>query len=232
MITVDELIKMCIPPDNSKAYYRPFICNGDLSKVNIFFVGINPATPIFEKDLEINEYVRLLLNYDEFIKIYKKTRLSKGKTEFSRTRIGINSFMEWLNAKTESSILETNIITYPTESLKLLRKEPINIIDNGKEIFYKILLKFTPSLLILHGKETFTKVVEILNEKGMLIDCGNNLRQPIEQIEKQVPFINFEYPNGKTGYIVSCRHFMYYGKTGNSYKEFKNKLENLLRVLT
>lgn len=227
---LDELIKMCSTSDNSKAYYRPFICNGELSKVNIFFVGINPATPIFKKDLEINEYVRLLLNYDEFINYYKKTRLSKGKTEFSRTRIGINAFMEWLNTKIESSILETNIITYPTENIKLLRKEPINIIENGKDIFYKIFLKFTPTLLILHGKETVIQVIEMLNKKGLLIDFDNNLIQPMEQIEKQVPFIKFVYPNGKTGYIVSCRHFMYYGKTGNSYTEFKNKLEDLLNI--
>lgn len=228
MTTVNELKRMCIAPDNSKAYYRPFICRGELSRIDVFLVGINPATPILEKDLEIDEYVRLLLNYDEFISFYKESRTSIGKTEFSRTRTGINAFIEWLNTKTDFGILETNVIPYPTENLKLLWKEPLKIIENGKDIFYKILMIFMPRLLILHGKESVTQVIEILNKKEMLMISGIDLAQSIAQIETHVPFINFEYPNGKKGLIVCCRHFMYYGKTGNSFLKFRNKLEELI----
>lgn len=228
MTTIDELRNMCIAPNNFKAYYRPFICRGELSTTDIFFVGTNPATPILEKDLEIDEYIRLLLNYDEFIKFYKKSRVSKGKTEFSRTRTGINAFMEWLSTKTKYGILETNVIPYPTERLKLLWKEPLNIIENGKDIFYKILIEFKPRLLILHGKKTFIQVIEMLTEKGMLMDSDIDLSHSIEQIERQVPFINFEYSNGKKGYLISCRHFMYYGITGKSFSKFRDKIEELI----
>lgn len=87
MITVDELKRMCTLQDDSKAYYRPFICNGELTQVDTFLIGINPATPILQSELDIDEYVKLLLNYDEFIKYYKRQRVSKGKTELSRTRM-------------------------------------------------------------------------------------------------------------------------------------------------
>lgn len=228
MINIDELEQMCIAPDNSKAYYRPFICRGDLSKTDIFFVGINPATPINEKVLSMDEYIKLLLNYDEFMKFYKELRKIKGKTKLSRTRTGINAFIDWLYTKTESNILETNIITYPTESLKLLWKEPSYVIENGKDIFYTILLKYMPNLLILHGKETVIQVIEMLSEKGILVDRNINLEQPIEHIEMQIPFIYFKYPNGKNAYIVCCRHMMYYGKEGNSFSQFRNKLEDFI----
>ncbi len=228
MITEKDLKKMCKPYDNTKAYYRPFICNGELSQVKIFFVGINPATPIYDKDIRINEYVRLLLNYDDFIAFYKTNRIRKGKTELSRTRTGINSFMDWLRNKTDSSILETNAITYPTENLNLLWKEPLELIDEGKKIFYDMLLKFMPNLLILHGKETVVQVVNLFNEMGFRFN-RIDLSQRMEQMENQVPLINFEYPNGKKGYIISCRHFMYYGRNGNSFTEFRNKLEEFIK---
>jgi hypothetical protein len=37
------------------------LCNGDLDKVEIFFVGTNPATPIFPEDMDLDSYVNLLL---------------------------------------------------------------------------------------------------------------------------------------------------------------------------
>ncbi|GAA4293682.1 hypothetical protein GCM10023142_30020 [Anaerocolumna aminovalerica] len=36
-----------------------------LSKVDVFFVGINPATLIFHSEMVINEYVELLINCDK-----------------------------------------------------------------------------------------------------------------------------------------------------------------------
>lgn len=38
-----------------------------LSKVDVFFVGINPATLIFHSEMVINEYVELLINCDKLI---------------------------------------------------------------------------------------------------------------------------------------------------------------------
>jgi hypothetical protein len=231
MITSIELKKLCIPLDRNKAYYRPLICKGELSKADIFFVGINPATPISEKDLKLEEYVSLLLDYDKFISFYKLSRAKKGKTEFSRTRIGINSFMQWLNTKTESSIIETEIIPYPTENLKLLWKEPSHIINRGKDIFFELLMLFTPKILIIHGKETVEQLIETLSSKGILLESSLILDQTIEEIEARVPFTSFKYPNGKECFIVACRHFMYYGNIGDSFSSFRDKFEVLLKSL-
>jgi hypothetical protein len=219
---------MCESPAVNKAYYRPIICKGELSKVDIFFVGTNPATPIYPKDMDLDTYVDLLMNYEKFIEFYKISRVKNGKQEISRTRTGMISFLNWLSSNTNTAIAETEVVPYPTENIKLLRKEPANIIERGKVMFYKLLMEFKPQLIIFHGKETVEYATEILTEKGILSLKSINLDQSIEEIEKQLPLCNFRYDNGKTANIMACRHFMYYGAKGESFKPFR---ENVLKIL-
>ena len=228
MLSLQDINRMCEAPANNKAYYRPIICKGELSKVDIFFVGTNPATPIYPKDMDLDTYVDLLMNYEKFIEFYKMSRVKNGKKEISRTRTGMNSFLNWLSSNTNAAIAETEVVPYPTENLKLLRKEPAHIIERGKEMFYKLLMEFRPRLIILHGKETVEYAANILTEKGILSPESIKLDQPIEEIEKQLPLCDFRYDNGKTTNIMACRHFMYYGAKGESFKPFR---ENVLRML-
>jgi len=220
---------MCSAPENGKAYYRPFICKGNLSKVDIFFVGINPATPIFPEHMEIDKYVELLLNYEEFKDYYKASRLSLDKHELSRTRIGINSFISWLSRHTNSAILETNAIPYPTAKLKELKKEPLFVIEKGKDIFYSLVSEFKPSLIILHGKKTVEHVREIFIEGGLISPNDVDVEQLIEKMEKRSPLVKFSYDNGKTGVIMACRHFMYYGNKRESFEPFRKKVLDILK---
>lgn len=224
MQSINIIKKLCEAPGNGKAYYRPFICKGELDNVNIFFVGINPATAIYPEDMELDKYVELLLGYDRFIEYYKNFRIIRGNSKFSRTRLGMNSFLEWLSKHTNSSIMETDVIPYPTENLKLLKKEPLSIIERGKDIFYELVIRFKPKLLILHGKETVEQIVDLFRERGLLPRDYLNLEQTIDEMEKKVPFVEFTYPDNTTGTIAVCRHFMYYGSIGNSFKDFREKL--------
>ncbi|KJS20072.1 MAG: hypothetical protein VR72_16070 [Clostridiaceae bacterium BRH_c20a] len=232
MFSNDVLKQMCIPPATGKSYYRPFICNGDLSKVDIFFVGINPATPISPIEIDIDSYVSLLLNYDEFIRFYKEYRISQDKDQISRTRMGMNSFLSWLANHTDLAVIETDAIPYPTANVKELKREPKHVIDKGKEIFYQLVTEFQPKLLILHGKKTVEHVAYILTH-GKVIPPGQvDLEQSIEQMELKSPIIEFNYPNGKKGYIMACRHFMYYGSTGDSFEEFRKRILSIVKGFT
>jgi hypothetical protein len=228
ILSKQKIKRMCEAPANNKAYYRPIICKGDLSKVDIFFVGTNPATPIYPRDMDLDTYVDLLMDYERFIEFYKMNRVKNGKKEISRTRTGMISFLNWLSNNTNAAIAETEVVPYPTENLKLLRREPAYIIERGKEMFYELLIEFKPRLIILHGKETVEYAAEILTEKGILSPKSINLDQSIEEIEKQLPLCNFKYDNGKTANIMACRHFMYYGAKGESFKPLR---ENVLRIL-
>ncbi|HBW37722.1 hypothetical protein [Desulfosporosinus sp. BICA1-9] len=229
MVSHDSLKKMCLAPELGKAYYRPFICKGELSKVDIFFVGINPATPIFPMDMEIDKYVDLLLNYEEFMDFYKASRLSQDKDEVSRTRIGMNSFFSWLSNYTDASILETDAIPYPTANLKALKKEPKFVIEKGKDIFYSLVTEFKPSLIILHGKKTVDQSVDIFISRGLIAPNTINVEQSIVGMELQAPLIQFKYSNGKAGVIMACRHFLYYGSKGDSFEPFRRKVLEILK---
>ena len=228
MLSKQDIKKMCEAPADNKAYYRPIICKGELSKVDVFFVGTNPATPIYPTDMDLDTYVDLLMNYERFIEFYKMHRIKNGKQEVSRTRTGMNSFLNWLSSNTCAVIAETEVVPYPTESLKLLKKEPDFIIERGKEVFYELLMEIKPRLIILHGKRTVEYFDEILTERGAIPSKSICLDKTIEDIEKQLPLYRFKYKNGKIANIMACRHFMYYGVMGESFKPFR---ENILKVL-
>ncbi len=228
MVSFDSLKKMCLEPEYGKAYYRPFICNGDLSKADIFFVGINPATPIFPKDMEIDEYVNLLLDYNKFIDHYKASRISQDKDEVSRTRKGMNSFFSWLSKYTDSAVLETDVIPYPTAKLKELKKEPQFVIEKGKDIFYSLVSEFKPSLIILYGKKTVEHVAKTYIEKGLITSNVIDVERSIEEMEKEIPLVKIDYPDGKVGVIMACRHFMYYGNKGDSFEPFRQNVQEVL----
>jgi hypothetical protein len=181
---------MCLAPEPGKAYYRPFICKGDLSKGDIFFVGINPATPIFPKHMEIDKYVDLLLNYEEFLDY---------------------------------------AIPYPTANLKALKKEPRFVLEKGKDIFYSLVTEFKPSLIILHGKKSVEQAIDSFVSRGLIAANSINNEQSIEEMEQQAPLIQFKYSNGKTGVIMACRHFLYYGSKGDSFEPFRRMVLKILK---
>lgn len=229
MLTSEELRAMCMPPAEGKAFFRPLICKGDLANIDIFFVGINPATPIYPgKDMNLDNYVELLCNYDKFINYYKQVRINNGKSEFSRTRTGMNSFLTWLSEQSECAIAETNVIGYPTANVKLLRKEPDYILESGKEIFRKLLMSFTPRLLILHGKETVQHCFDLMVKQRLVSPCEFDIEKPIKQLESQMPLFEFRYPRGENGTALACRHFRYYGAEGESFTYFCHNVSALL----
>lgn len=228
MLSLEQFTEMCKPPAEGKAFYRPLICNGDLDKVSVFFVGTNPATPIFPHQMDLRSYAKMLFNYGEFISFYKRSRLEIGKDEVSRTRIGMNSFLTWLTSQTDVAIAETEVIPYPTEKLKQLKKEPSFVIERGKEIFCQLVLVFRPRLLILHGKKTVDHVIDAFQRNGLIEPGAVNLEESIEQMESRSPLLEFTYPNGQIGVLLACRHFMYYGTSGDSFRGFR---DNVLKEL-
>ncbi len=229
MITREKLKAWCEPILNGKAYYRPFICNGDLSNADIFLAGINPATPIYSEEMDIDEYMDLLLDYNKFMELYKSLRLQKEKDEMSRTRKGMKSFIDYLKVHTKSSVLETDIIPYPTENIKLLKQEPREIIERGKEIFYEIVMEFQPRLIIFYGKKSVEHAYDIFASKGLIGTDSMDMKKSIENMERQGTVCSFTYSNGKPCTVMACRHFMYYGNSGQFYEEFRKKVLNVVK---
>ncbi|WP_379969598.1 ADP-ribosylglycohydrolase family protein [Ectobacillus sp. sgz5001026] len=225
----EKLFEMISFSKEDKAYYRPFVCNGRIDEIDIFLVGINPATPIYPNDIDFHEYVELLLHNDKFLEYYSKLRLLQGKTEMSRTRIGMNSMIDLLKQHTNVSIAETNVISYPTKSVKELKQEPKEVINYGKNIFYQLLSLIQPKILIFHSKEALKIALEIMSERELLQMEPRMIQQTdIKELELKAPLLEFTYKSGKKGYIFACRHLMYYGKKGDSFQVFT---ENVIHMM-
>ncbi|REB08538.1 hypothetical protein DVB69_05205 [Sporosarcina sp. BI001-red] len=84
----------------------------------------------------------------------------------------------------------------------------------------KMLLEHQPSVLIACGSTSFQHLVEIHFNEGLL-DSIPSMDVNIHELEKSnEPLIRFTYQNEKEGAIFACRHLMYFGEKGDSYKEF------------
>ena len=215
--------------DNSDLpYFRPFVSNGEQSNYDIFLVGINPAIPISIKDMDIDKYVNLLFKYDDFYKEYQKIREDVGKTTISRTRKGTVNFVNELRMKTGKAILETNVIPYPTSNIKELKKIPDGVKKYAMELFYSVLIEYTPGVIIVFSKTSLKYLVKIMFEQK-IIESKVSTKKPIKVIEDSAnPFIQFSYLNEKKGAIFVCRHLMYYGDKGNSFSKFREKVINYI----
>lgn len=220
---------VCRQPAKDKVYFRPFLCKGNPCEADIFIVGINPATPISDKQLLEDEYVDKLFNYDVFLDWYKKYRKSEGtkKKTISDTRQGIDAFGHWLNEITGSVILETNVSSYPTSRAKELYKEPDYIQVQSKEMFRKLLNGIKPSIIILHGKDTvdeFIKALKSLPFDLPMQNINSFRKQKIGELEKESPLFTFGYNDGNECTVFACRHLMHYKATGKDYGEFRKKI--------
>ena len=94
------------------AYLRPYICRGNPYNAKVFLTGINPATPIYPKQVSLDRYIEIVKNYETFMDFYLKSRKKQNKSEVSRTRMGINSLVDWIENECNTGVIETDIFTY------------------------------------------------------------------------------------------------------------------------
>ena len=205
-------------------YLRPYLCNGNPYEAKICFIGTNPATPIYPFQAKLSEYTELFRNYEAFMDFYKQSRKSEGKTEISRTRMGITAFSEWLNKEFGTNMIETDIFTYPTKSIRELKNVDKEILLKSIRLFENVLKEFNPPILILHGSLTVNTFRKLMENKDIKYNCDEN---KIEKMEQANPFAEFEL-NGRKIKVLVSKHFMYYGRTGNSFKSLKHNLSEML----
>ena len=91
------------------------------------------------------------------------------------------------------------------------------------------MLALLPSLIILHGKKTVDYAIDIFVSRGLISPNTIDIEQSIEEMEQHAPLLEFNYSNGKTGVIMACRHFMYYGSKGDSFEPFRQKVLGIIK---
>lgn len=106
-------------------------------------------------------------DYDSFLVFYQKKRKQDGKTALSRTRQGIGALVEFIWKETGSSVIETDVCTYPTASVKELERVDGKLKQKGRELFWKVLEESGVELVICYGKQAFEDFFRLLEEQGV-----------------------------------------------------------------
>ena len=158
---------------------------------------------------------------------YLKSRKKQNKSEVSRTRMGINSLVDWIENECNTGVIETDIFTYPTKNVKELLAIDKQILNKSIEKFWQVLLEFQPDTIILYGSLTVDVLKKLLKDKDKQVEyfCKNDDR--IEDIEKIFPFARFNI-DSKNINVIACRHLMYYGKNGNSFENLRQNIKKSL----
>ena len=208
------------------SYLRPYISKRNPYDSKVFLVGINPATLITPMQLNIDEYIGLLKNYEKFMEFYSKSRESQNKSKISRTRMGINSLVNWIEQEFNTGVIETDIFTYPTKNIKELNNIDKNILNKSIEKFWEVLLEFQPDIVILYGSLALNEFKKIVMSKNKKIKYYSE-EDKIEYIEEKCPYAKLNIGT-KNINIIACRHLMYYGNNGNSFKKLRENIKKII----
>lgn len=208
------------------SYLRPYISKRNPYDSKVFLVGINPATPITSKQLNIDEYIGLLKNYEKFMEFYSKSRESQNKSKISRTRMGINSLVNWIEQEFNTGVIETDIFTYPTKNVKELNNIDKNILNKSIEKFWEVLLEFQPDIVIIYGSLALNEFKKLVISKNKEIKYYSE-EDKIEYIEEKCPYAKLNIGT-KNVNIIECRHLMYYGNNGNSFKKLRENIKMII----
>lgn len=212
-------------------FLRPYMCRGVFSDAKVILAGINPATPLFPSEISVEKYIDLIGNYEAFMAFYKRRRMAKGKSGISRTRTGIQSFIQWINDNLATTVIETNIITYPTANIKELFCVAPDIIKKSQNLFWNVLLNSNAEYLIMHGKKAFDDFKDVANREKVDITCVIDTTLEDAKTLEQLSPVAKVLLNGKTLNICVIRHLMYYGKSGASYNTFKTNFKEIYNAL-
>lgn len=208
------------------SYLRPYISKRNPYDSKVFLVGINPVTPITPIQLNIDEYIGLLKNYEKFMEFYSKSRESRNKSKISRTRMGINSLVNWIEEEFNIGVIETDIFTYPTKNIKELNNIDKNILNKSIEKFWEVLLEFQPDIVILYGSLALNEFKKLVISKNKEIKYYSE-EDKIEYIEEKCPYAKLNIGT-KNVNIIACRHLMYYGNNGNSFKKLRENIKKII----
>jgi hypothetical protein len=220
----DNLTSLVRPYSEKDPYYRPFILHGKPSQIDLFLLGINPATSIYLKNgVDIETWIKIIMNHE----LYYKNYSSNGPT-----RKGIQGLLNIIKQHYPYPIFETNVNAYPTDRAEHLDEPAIQeAVFEGENRFKKVFGAHEPSIIILHGQYTTKHFINLLERNHLIKRRSIKKKTRIEEREKQFPHFIFTYPSGKKCTVFACRHLMYFHE-GDSYKNFLDGIIPFLKGKT
>lgn len=226
IVQIHEQLQAWVEVPSHDIYFRPFVSKSFDSKGNVFIVGINPATPI-SKDAfsSVEDYIKTFCDRERFIEQIKTIRLSQGKSPLSRTRVGLNQFVNDLEEKSigKIDVIETNMNAYPTRRAKELRQVDPDLTRHGRQIFRELLVAYQPKAIIVHSKQALGELLALLETEKLNPSVTFNPKVRLVDWIAAGP-ITFTYKDGTSGTIFCSKHFMYHGHVGQSFQPLKEQV--------
>ena len=140
--------------------------------------------------------------------------------------MGINSLGNWIEQEFNTGVVETDIFTYPTKNVKELNTIDKNILNKSIEKFWEVLLEFQPDIVILYGSLALNEFKKLVISKNKEIIYYSE-EDKIEYIEEKCPYAKLNI-GIKNINIIVCRHLMYYGNNGNSFKKLRENIKKII----
>lgn len=211
------------PYKDGLPYYRPFILHGEPEKIELFLIGINPASSFFpEKGINIDNWIESLLNHNLYYERYSSN---------GQTRVGIRGILSYLKEHYPFSLFETNINAYPTQKAIDLKDTLIrDAVHEGEHRFLKVFTTHEPSIIILHSQHTTKRFINLLERYKLIPQRSVVIKTPIIQREKQFPHFTFRYASGKQANVFACRHLKLFGHKGMTFRDFLEGITPFLNV--
>lgn len=219
-----KIEQWAVDPNTHKIAFQPFQANGNPYKSSIFIIGATPE-PYLQIDVEdLDVYAETLVNSNAFQGLFFE-EFKTGSREYK----GCLYFMEWMKANyNESVVLSYLNCLYVEDSrqYKELKKQNSPLYERGLAIFQELLNEFVPKIIIVQGATNWKQFLEQYEE---LLIAVADLNQPVQHLESQGVLAKLPLANGELVNILACRSLGNFGKTGSSFSDLKQTLNELLQ---
>ena len=203
--------------------FRPFLVDGNPYKSRIFVVGSFPQPKLEIDYVERAQYIESLVDVAMFNDLYEE------KIQ-SRENKGVATFMQWLKEVCGEVVVNTNVTTLmadSTKQLKELKKTTPEDYERGFQIFREVLEEFQPEILILHGADALKQFRHQFND--CLVDYYAHIEK-VQELETVGTFAEIHFHEERKVNILACRNLSMYGKSGEKFTDFKQRVLDQLFV--
>ncbi len=214
-------IQQWMMSEDGRVAFRPFLVDGNPYKSRIFVVGAFPHPVIPVDEGEHEEYVESLVDAELWNAFY-------GDQMQSRENKGTAAFIQWLKEACGETAVSVNVTALMADSAKKLKehgKESPRDYKKGFDVFQETVEEFQPEFLILHGADAMKQFRKQFGET--LLDYHPQVDK-VQDLEEVGIFAEWRLANGRKVKVLACRNLSYYGKMGEVFEVFKQRIQEML----
>ncbi|MEK9196725.1 hypothetical protein [Ureibacillus sp. FSL E2-3493] len=201
--------------------FLPFQGDGNPYKSKVFLVGAKPELHFHLDAGDIEIYADSLVDSKLFHDVFHD--------EMSREYKGSINFAKWVEEHLNASVTlsSVNCFISDPDNLKQLKKSKHPLYIQGFEVFQQVLNEFEPNILVLQGASAYKLFFEQFQHQ--LVELREqDINETVANLERKGVIAKLQLNNGGIVDVLVCRSMGYFGKEGNSFRQIKSTLTQLL----